>query len=218
MASTGITELMLQNDPPSRSRLFSAARRLFAENGYESTSTSSIARAAGTSESQLIKHFGGKAGLLESIFIDGWEKLRPWFDEKLRTELSPVERLRAIPRLMVEALENDPDLRLLLLLEGRRVRREGGQANFTDGFTGIATLLDQTLADMKDSGELRDVVSPQSVRAALIGLTEGAMRDQLLSERAGHPAEFRVENIGSLTDAVVETVRNRHGQGLAGSL
>ncbi|MES1262690.1 MAG: TetR/AcrR family transcriptional regulator [Acidobacteriota bacterium] len=207
---------MLQNDPPSRSRLFSAARKLFAEHGYESTSTSSIARAAGTSESQLIKHFGGKAGLLEAIFVDGWEKLRPWFDEKLKGQPLPVERLRLIPRLMVQALEDDPDFRLLLLLEGRRVRREGGQANFTDGFAGIATLLDQTLAEMKEAGELRDIVTPQSVRAALIGLTEGAMRDQLLAERAGHPAEFTVENIGKLTDAVVESVRVRQEQGSAG--
>src|SRR5665213_674846 len=107
---------MTQHDTPSRTRLLLSARRLFAEHGYESTSTSSIARAAGTSESQLIKHFGGKAGLLEAIFVDGWDKLRPWFDEKLSGEPSPVERLRSIPRLMVEALERDPDFRLLLLL------------------------------------------------------------------------------------------------------
>src|SRR5947209_4159533 len=103
---------------PSRHRLFAAARKLFADAGYENTSTSSIAREAGTSESQLIKHFGGKAGLLDSIFSDGWAALKPWFDERLQQANSPAERLRMIPRLMNESLGNDPELRLLLLLEG----------------------------------------------------------------------------------------------------
>ncbi|MDQ1469385.1 MAG: hypothetical protein QOJ99_865 [Bryobacterales bacterium] len=192
---------------PSRHRLFAAARKLFAEAGYENTSTSSIAREAGTSESQLIKHFGGKAGLLDSIFVDGWAALRPWFDERLQQAGSPAERLRMIPRLMIEALGNDPELRLLLLLEGRRIRKEGGQAQLMDGFRGLAELLDRTLAEMAERGQLREGFSPEAARAALLGLTEGAMRDQLLAERAGRPATITVEHIGTLTDLLVDLIQ-----------
>ena len=55
--------------PPlsSHDRILMAARRLFALNGYENTSTVAIAREAGTSESQLMKHFGSKRGLLAVI-------------------------------------------------------------------------------------------------------------------------------------------------------
>jgi len=201
---------MLNTDASSRSRLFAAARKLFAEHGYETTSTSSIARAAGTSESQLIKHFGGKASLLESIFAEAWEKLTPWFEESLQQMRSPAERLRAIPPLIVEALRRDSELRLLLLFEGRRVRKEGSQVLFIDGFSGFGDLMERTLAEMKASGELRDVVSPKSIRAALIGLTEGSLRDQLLSERAGNPQAFSVSDIQVLTDAIVDLVGLRH--------
>src|SRR5688572_7518797 len=49
----------------SHDRILAAAKHLFATRGYESSSTVAIARAAGTSESQLMKHFGSKEGLLE---------------------------------------------------------------------------------------------------------------------------------------------------------
>ena len=48
---------------------------LFAQNGFEATSTATIAREAGSSESQLIRYFGGKAGLLETIFNEAWSAL-----------------------------------------------------------------------------------------------------------------------------------------------
>src|SRR5918994_117186 len=59
----------------SRDRLLQAAKRLFAAQGYEQTATSAIARAAGTSESQLLRYFGGKVGLLHALFEAAWEDL-----------------------------------------------------------------------------------------------------------------------------------------------
>src|SRR5271167_3346240 len=60
--------------PPlsSHDRILTAAKRLFALSGYENTSTVAIARQAGTSESQLMKHFGSKQGLLFAILEQGW--------------------------------------------------------------------------------------------------------------------------------------------------
>lgn len=197
---------MTHHDTPSRTRLLLAGRQLFAENGYESTSTASIARLAGTSESQLIKHFGGKAGLLDAIFVDGWTTLTGWLQQELSPTSSPIDRLRAIPRLMFEALNRDPELRQLLLLEGRRIRKEGRLSTLTDGFLGFVKLVDATLEDMRQNGQLRSDLNPQAIRSALIGLTEGVLRDRLIAERAGHPAEFTVENIGALVDALIESI------------
>jgi AcrR family transcriptional regulator len=194
---------MSHHDTPSRERLLQSGRKLFAENGYESTSTASIARLAGTSESQLIKHFGGKAGLLEEIFTSGWVSLGGWLREHLPETLSAPERLKAIPRLLFEALARDAEMRELLLLEGRRIRKEGRVSTFTDGFKGLSEIVDQTLEEMRAAGQLRAELNVRAIRAALIGLTEGALRDQLLAERAGHPAEFTAANVGDLTDALV---------------
>ena len=56
----------------SHDRILKSAKQLFARSGYENTSTVAIARQAGTSESQLMKHFGSKQGLLSAILDRGW--------------------------------------------------------------------------------------------------------------------------------------------------
>src|ERR1700687_4478058 len=58
-------------------RLRDAGKDLFADRGYESTSTAEICRLAGTSQSQLIKHFNSKLGLLEAVFEHAWEQINP---------------------------------------------------------------------------------------------------------------------------------------------
>ena len=61
----------------SRDRLRESAKALFAESGYEKTTTAAICRLAGTSQSQLIKHFVDKDGILQSIFEYAWEQINP---------------------------------------------------------------------------------------------------------------------------------------------
>src|ERR1700738_4904160 len=61
----------------SRERIREAAKAIFAARGYEAASTAAICRVAGTSQSQLIKHFGNKAGLLDAIFEYAWEQINP---------------------------------------------------------------------------------------------------------------------------------------------
>ena len=60
---------------PTAERVLIVAKALFAQAGFENTTTASIARTARTSESQIIKHFGSKEGLLEEIFEDGWRHI-----------------------------------------------------------------------------------------------------------------------------------------------
>src|SRR5437763_1631692 len=59
----------------SRERLLEAGKSLFSKLGFEQTSTAAIAREAGTSESQLVRYYRSKVGLLEAIFNDNWKEL-----------------------------------------------------------------------------------------------------------------------------------------------
>ena len=172
-----------------------AAKKLFASRGYEHTSTSAIAREAGTSESQLMKHFGSKAGLLEAIFIDGWSQITSEAraaSEKLAT---PVEKLQVISSCVLAHLERDADLKLLMLLEGRRVRKEGQSVALTEGFLSFVRLVDEVLIEMRAMHILRPNLSPQAVRSALMGMLEGMLRDRYLGERLGFPADFPLDQL-----------------------
>src|SRR5580658_7192941 len=81
--------------PSSRERILLSAKHLFARNGYENTSTVAIAREAGTSESQLMKHFGSKQGLLSAILDRGWAAIIQRVQAG-RTDVAPSRRLVAM--------------------------------------------------------------------------------------------------------------------------
>lgn len=174
----------------SHDRILQAAKILFAGKGYGNTSTVAIARLAGTSESQLMKHFGSKEGLLDAIFEQAWQKMNWGVRQALQGLPSPADKLSALVGLMITALEKDPELKLLMLLEGRRIRKEGHMVLLTQGFQEFVRLLDGVLREMRAAGQLRAETHPEAVRSALMGALEGLMRDQLLAHRIGFPARY----------------------------
>ena len=181
--------------PNTHQRILRVAKELFANRGYEHTSTSAIARTAGTSESQLMKHFGSKSGLLEAIFTEGWTAIAARAQAATETLDDPVAKLEAIATTVVGHLERDPEMKVLYLLEGRRIRREGQMVALTDGFLGFVRLLDSIIEDCKTRGLLDSDISPHAVRSALMGLLEGMLRDRFLAERLGFPAHFTLDTI-----------------------
>jgi AcrR family transcriptional regulator len=179
------------------------SKTLFAARGYEHASTSSIAREAGTSESQLMKHFGSKAGLLEAIFAENWSRITAEARVVTRDIPSPREKLTVLSALVVGAMERDPELKLLMLLEGRRIRREGQMISLTEGFMSFVHLLDSILEEMRDGGQLRPGLRPQAIRSALMGMVEGMLRDRFLAERLGYPADFDMPQVGAMLETIM---------------
>lgn len=171
-------------------RILLSARSLFSSQGYENATTSAIARMAGTSESQLIKHFGNKEGLLGAIFDRSWQRVSDGLAQVLARCETPFDKLRALAELMIDALESDKDLAVLMLLEGRRIRKHGSLVVLTEGFLQMVATLDRLLTEMREAGQLQPGLNVQAVRSALIGAFEGLLRDQILAERGNYPASY----------------------------
>lgn len=190
----------------SSERILLSAKHLFATRGYENTSTVAIARGAGTSESQLMKHFGSKEGLLEAIFDNGWATLAERVAH-VREMAAPDQKLRALLETTLVTMDGDPDLRQLLLLEGRRIRKEGNMVMMTKGFLGFVGLLDEVLKEMRAAGQMRPQVNPVAARSAVMGIFEGMMRDQLLAKRGGYPAGFDSGDLRRIFDSFIAALK-----------
>lgn len=199
----------VEGELSSHDRILQSGRELFAGDGYENTTTSAIARRAGTSESQLIKHFGSKEGLLEAIYDEAWEQMASGLRRVQETHGSPIDRLRGLTELMIGALEQDKEIRTLMLLEGRRIRKHGHQVLLTRGFQQVLGVIDGMLREMRDAGMLRQDLNPEAVRSAMMGAYEGLLRDQLLSERAGFPAHYDGDELRAAFKAVFECFLTR---------
>ncbi len=148
-----------------------------------------IARLAGTSESQMMKHFGSKEGLLEAILDEGWKSMSAALTE-IAAMPPGAKKLMAMLEVVLITLGDDPDLKELFLLEGRRVRREGRMVVLSPGYLKFVGMVDEVLHQMKAAGMLKPELNPEAIRSAIMGITEGMMRDQVLSHRREFPANY----------------------------
>jgi AcrR family transcriptional regulator len=184
-----------------RDRIIIAAKHLMSAVGYENTTPEAVCREANTSEAQLIKHFGTKEALLQAIFEEGWAGLRMKIP-MLQTVQSPRKRIKMLIHLMIEGFSEDRPWRDLMLLEGRRIRGESKMVMLTAGYRDLVGLLDSLIAaELKGKAPRYHV---QLVRSSMIGLFEGLLRDLVLRERVGFPAEFTVEQIEQYSDEIVD--------------
>ncbi|MEO1436787.1 MAG: helix-turn-helix domain-containing protein, partial [Bacteroidota bacterium] len=78
-----------------RSTILEVALDLFARQGYDSTSTSKIAMAAGVSEGLIFRHFGNKKGLLDAIMQSGKSQIGVQLDE-IRSIDDPAALIQAV--------------------------------------------------------------------------------------------------------------------------
>jgi len=192
----------------SRNRILVTARTLFASLGYDNTSTALIARNAGTSESQLMKHFGGKAGLLQTIFTEGWDKINAHLVECFQSANDFNARLSCVPTVVADALDKDLELKTLVLLEGHRMR-EAARSNPSErGYSQFLKLIDSTIASAQQSGEFSPNSSALCMRSAIVGIVEGCIREQVLASRANFPANYTGDEFKKVVSLFLRTVAN----------
>lgn len=187
----------------SHDRILRAAKQLFAQNGYENTSTVAIARDAGTSESQLMKHFGSKQGLLIAILDRGWSAVV----ERAKVtaqQSSPSQRMIAILTAATIEFENDSQFKVLAALEARRVRKDSNEVMVSRGYKRYREMLDRVLQDMSAEGMIRSDLNLDAVRAAILGFADGLWRDEIVASRAGIPVSYGFDDIQKVLALLTE--------------
>jgi len=194
----------LNSSPPTSShyRILYAGKRLFARNGYENTSTVAIAREAGTSESQLMKHFGSKQGLLSAVLDHGWMKILRRVQATQGNE-SLQQRLLAALEAMVIELENDSELKELVALEAHRVRKDGRDVLVSSGYRQFSELIASLLSEMRERKLIRPDVNLDAIRAGLIGMADGLVREQVVAGRSDARANYSFDDVRKMLEVML---------------
>lgn len=187
----------------SRDRVRESAKTLFAERGFEDTTTAAICRLAGTSQSQLIKHFTDKQGVLEAIFEHAWEQINPAVRLATENIASPRDKLRVLIDMVLGFLEKDRAIRTLFLLEGRRIRGDGHIIVLVPGLIEFIKMLDGILKELAAQGGLLPNIHPQAFRSALIGAIEGMLRDHMLARSSRFPASYAEADIRAMISSLL---------------
>lgn len=194
----------IQRRESTRAALLAAARRLFAERGYEAVAAEEIAAAAGVTRGALYHHFGGKRELLDAAY----EQLEREVTERiarvvLGSELeSPLEAMRAGVEAFLDECAR-PEVRQIALHDAPAVLgwerwREIAAAN------GLG-LIEASLAAAVEAGELRPLPLRPAAHVLLGALDEAA----LMLAASGEGPAARAETLAVL-DALLDGLAIRH--------
>ncbi len=172
----------------SRARLLQAAKHLFARQGYEQTATSAIAREAGTSESQLMRYFGGKVGLLDALFNDAWAGLTARVNKAVANAATDRDAILAMLQTVASALARDRDFAILFLFEGRRLRGDDPRVRLAAEFEDYTELARELIRKAQANRELDTRLDPAAIASALLGACEAMIRDRAVARVTGSRA------------------------------
>lgn len=174
----------------SRERLLGSAKTLFARLGFEGTSTAIIAREAGTSESQLVRYYKTKAGLLEAVFNESWQTLTQSMQAVVVGATDAREALAGVLDMVTAGFGRDPELAYLLLFEGRRIRGGSSEIFLSKGFVDFENLLRILVHRGKKDGSFHEGLNDGAIASALLGATEAMIRDRLMAHRQGKESPY----------------------------
>lgn len=104
----------------TRAGLIAAARRLFAERGYDGVTTEEVIEAAGVSRGALYHHFDGKPDLFREVFEELEREAMAAVPAEPPPDVDPMGYLRGLLEGYVQ-LSLDPKLQRVTLLDGPAV-------------------------------------------------------------------------------------------------
>lgn len=159
----------------TRGRLLAAAKRLFAEYGYDDVPVTEISREAGVTHSMINVYFGGKAGLLYEIVRQNNE---PQYLESRRIveyDKPALDRLSDL--LLFWARSDGADPRLLAIMQGFSWvwPPELEAENATDRARHNNLVADLIL-EAQQGGEISSVADPQLMAEAVFAIYTWGLR------------------------------------------
>jgi len=157
--------------PPQRRRraeVLRVAAELFAEHGYEATSTIEIAERLGIKGGSVYYYIDSKEALLFELVEDIYGILLESLREVLESEDDPLTKLRRLIELHVAGMASHRHRGALILNETRSLAPEhravtaAHEAAYEDGLASV-------IAEGQRRGQLDPRVDPKLVTKALLG-------------------------------------------------
>lgn len=171
-----------------RRSIVDAAGRLFAEGGYNATSTRDVAEAAGISEAGMRHHFPTKVALLQGVLAAREEKDFEASDPS-RTGLGTLRRLLAIVERNAQE-RHAVELYAMLSAEASTPDHPA-HAYFVSRYAWVLKLLEEAAADLRERGILREGIIPASFARSLTAVLDGLQVQWLLDPSVDMVRETR---------------------------
>lgn len=194
-------------DENTRPRILAAARTIFAQKGFDGTSTRDVAKAAGVNNAMLYYYFTDKIGLYREVLAESFKEFdRIWDDEIFKTNASVEKKIRHYINELIRFQEANDELRRILSREFAACGENSiwlADRFFKRGYDRLAALFQEGM----ESGEIKDV-NPSIAICCLVGMIHQAfILRPLIEYIAGKKQDLSVKNFGSfVTELLFEGI------------
>ena len=150
-----------KNTRNTKSRIVTAAWKLFYENGYDDTTVEEIVEESGTSKGSFYHYFSGKDALLGSLsdlFDDKYQELIPTLTE----DMDSFEKLMYLNQELFWMIDNSVSLDLVARMYSSQLVT-AGEKHLMDHNRLYYKLLRQIVSEGQKKGELREDVSVNEI-------------------------------------------------------
>jgi AcrR family transcriptional regulator len=175
-------------------RIIVAAEPLFAEFGYQNCSLLKIAKAAGTSESGVLRFFDAKQDVFLAVIENALVLLHQRIVEALAAmprskAADAAEQLITVLKTIFDLYDEEPEKIALIFSEGglsiRMLKGSEGRTLMTlPGMIKLVDVFTELFASGRRQGLFREV-DPVAAREVYFGIIEGVILGWLLSSEAG---------------------------------
>lgn len=202
----------LDPEIPVRDRILGVAREMFRAQGYNGTKTRQLARAAGTSETGLFRHFDNKYEILIAVYDDAWGRVNQWIDAASEANgpfEDPRDELAAIITALWRFYDEDPETSTFLIINTGNTDSllvdHQDQATISDENVAYLDRI-QTLCDTAAEAGLLGNITPRALAEGLYGLSEGVMLGWYLYDKV-EPGRY--EQFPKITIEEAATLLNK---------
>ncbi|MBN2801433.1 MAG: TetR/AcrR family transcriptional regulator [Deltaproteobacteria bacterium] len=175
----------MSHEPDVRERILAVATRLFADQGYGSTSVRQVAEAVGVTKPALYYYFKSKEELFEQIICSHLGRVSAILDEALGGGGTLREQLQRLLDGVAAEAADQPDLVRFLLLSHHRPDQSQPRMDVMLVHMSRVGVLQQTFEVARARGELRGDLPLDALVMTFVGM----MNHHLMSRvRTHHPS------------------------------
>ena len=154
--------------PQRREQLIEVATKLFARNGYEATTTSAIALAAGVTEPILYRHFKNKQELFIAIVRSVSDVTLKAWQAIVAHEQDPIRRIKLCCEAIPDHIKRNGDAYHVLHGALSTSRDKKVMAVMKEHYQQIERFFAQLVADGQKAGAFRKNLDPKAAAWQLI--------------------------------------------------
>src|SRR5215510_3940611 len=158
-----------KSDGNCRNRVFDVAAEVFHRKGYDSTSMSDVASAAGLTKAGLYHHVSSKESLLFSVLDSGLDLTESYVVKRLEQISDPLDRLKTMIDLHLRLVLEERNLEVTGLLHECKTLSAADQARINRRKKAYVRMTTALIEDVVKKYHVKDV-NPKLAAFALLGM------------------------------------------------